>query len=63
MLINSSLFLLACAVVALQPLETLTGLLTQPGFTGKQPMHQEALAKVTRRAECLQDSPDGTHSS
>ncbi|WIA18315.1 hypothetical protein OEZ85_009780 [Tetradesmus obliquus] len=30
----------------MRPLETLTGLLTQPGFTGKQPMHQEALAKL-----------------
>jgi hypothetical protein len=26
----------------------MTGLLTQPGFTGKQPLHTEALAKVCR---------------
>jgi hypothetical protein len=41
-------FLTACYVAVLQPLETMTGLLTQPGFTGKQPLHTEALAKVRR---------------
>lgn len=33
-------------LIMLQPLETLTPLLIQPGFTGKQPFHQEALGKV-----------------
>jgi hypothetical protein len=43
-----SRLLTACCVAVLQPLETMSGLLTQPGFTGKQPLHQEALAKVCR---------------
>eukprot|EP00882_Tetradesmus_deserticola_P000620 GHRQ01000677.1.p1 GENE.GHRQ01000677.1~~GHRQ01000677.1.p1 ORF type:complete len:252 (+),score=112.71 GHRQ01000677.1:194-949(+) len=30
----------------MRPLETMTGLLTQPGFQGKQSLHQEALAKL-----------------
>lgn len=30
----------------MRPLETLTPLLIQPGFTGKQPFHQEALGKI-----------------
>jgi hypothetical protein len=39
--------------VVLQPLETMTGLLTQPGFTGKQPVHVEALAKVRMQCRVL----------
>lgn len=30
----------------MRPLESMTGILVQPGFTGKQPFHQEALAKI-----------------
>lgn len=39
--------------IVLQPLETLTPLLIQPGFTGKQPFRQEALAKVPTAASVL----------
>lgn len=39
--------ILSCPV---QPLESLTPLLVQPGLTGKQPLQQEILQKVSKMA-------------